>query len=166
MRDAGHQGGHHGMGTAVARAGVVRAGLLWAGVMAAMGLSAPAAMAQQGCCGPGPVIVYGAVAPPIGYVLDPAGARPPIYVVNQGPVYRGAGVYAVPTFSEGGDAYAHRYPYTYGPVYAPVGPYRRPYAYPPRRYGYLGPGAKVGAKVIDVRRVASVDQPGPTVPSR
>lgn len=163
MRDAGRERGHHGM-----RIGVVRASVLWAGVMAALGLFAPAAVAQQGCCGAGPVMVYGAVpvAPPVGYVLDPVGARPPIYVVNQGPVYRGAGVFAVPTFSEGGYAYAPRYPYTYGPVYGPAWPYRRPSAYPSRRYGAVGPRmVTAGVDQPAMPRVAAA-RSGLAVPSR
>jgi hypothetical protein len=73
-----------------------------------------------------PTIVYGVppVAvdlPPVGYVLDPSDARRPIYVVNQGPTYSGPGIvtYAVPTYSEGGYAYALPYPYvrTYGGWY-------------------------------------------------
>ena len=85
-----------------------------------------------------PVVVYGAAPydidlPPVGYVVDPADARGPIYVVNQGPVYSGPGVlaintFAVPTYSEGGYAYGLPYPYIrgygdwrygYAPVYRP-----------------------------------------------
>lgn len=158
---------------------------LWTGVVAsalAVAAGSPAA-AQEGCCVGGPVIVYGAspmppAVPPTGYLLDPSDARPPIYVVNQGPLYRGPGIYAVPTFSEGGYAYAVRYPYTRGPWYGPAHyvPYKRPYAHPPRRYGYVGPDARPAgappygayevrpaptAKIVDVQKVARAD-PSPT----
>src|SRR5262245_5936633 len=85
-----------------------------------------------------PVIVYGAAPydidlPPVGYVVDPAEAHGPIYVVNQGPVYSGPGTLAfqtfpLPTYSEGGYAYGLPYPYIrgygdwrygYAPVYRP-----------------------------------------------
>src|SRR5512139_2763942 len=87
-----------------------------AGAVAALSVSSPAAFAQAGCCAEGPTVVYGipplpVVVPPTGYVLDPSDARKPIYVVNQGPVYSGPGIYAVPTFSEGGYAYTTPYPY-------------------------------------------------------
>ncbi|WP_272840610.1 hypothetical protein [Rhodoplanes sp. TEM] len=154
-------------------------------VVAIAAVAAPA-VAQEGCCAGGPVVVYGAapvppVVPPTGYLLDPSDARPPMYVVDQGPLYRGPGIYAVPTYSEGGYAWSLRYPYTYGPVHRA---YRRPY-YGPRRYGYVGPG-DIGpsprvagappfgayevrpapkAKVIDVQKVARaevVDGPAAT----
>jgi hypothetical protein len=59
-------------------------------------------------------------APPAGYALDPSDARPDLYLVNQGPVYDGPNVliFAQPTYSESGFAYASPYPYvhfyTYG----------------------------------------------------
>ena len=89
------------------------------------------AFAGGDCCWSAPTVVY--AVPPTGYLLDPSDARPPIYVVNQGPVYSGPGLYAVPTYSEGGYAYPYDYPYDY--------PYVRSYygdrwfaAPPPRRY--------------------------------
>ncbi|RAI38614.1 hypothetical protein CH341_27545 [Rhodoplanes roseus] len=149
-------------------------------ILLLIGAAGPAA-AQQGCCVGGPVVVYGAspvppAVPPTGYLLDPSDARPPIYVVNQGPLYRGAGIYAVPTFSEGGYAYSIRYPYTYGPAYgrSHYVPYKRPHAYPPRRYGYIGPTERVagappygayevrpapGAKIVHVQQVARTEAP-------
>lgn len=102
----------------------------------------------QGCCAGGPVVVYGAApippaVPPTGYLIDPSDARRPMYVVDQGPVYRGPGIYAVPTYSEGGYAYSIRYPYTWGPAHPP---YKRWYG--PRRYGYVGPSdLAVGERV-------------------
>ncbi|MFD2184989.1 hypothetical protein [Rhodoplanes azumiensis] len=136
-----------------------------------------AALAQQGCCAGGPVVVYGAApvppaVPPTGYIIDPSDARPPMYVVDQGPLYRGPGIYAVPTYSEGGYAYSIRYPYTWGPAHPP---YKRWSG--ARRYGYVGPSdlavaERVAgappygayevrpaprAKVIDVSRVARAE---------
>jgi hypothetical protein len=110
-------------------------------VVAALAVAVTPAVAQ-GCCVSGPVIVYGAVpvltaVPPTGYRIDPADARPPMYVVNQGPVYSGPGIYSVPTFSERGYGTSVRYPYTYGPRHgrAFYGPSRRYHVNPPRRYG-------------------------------
>jgi hypothetical protein len=89
-------------------------GLCVAGVSAVLAATLVPAAAQD-CCTP-PVVVYGVppvpvAVPPTGYLLDPSDARRPIYVVNQGPVYSGPGIYAVPTYSEGGYAYATPYPY-------------------------------------------------------
>jgi hypothetical protein len=78
-----------------------------------------------------------AVVPPTGYVLDPSDARKPIYVVNQGPVLAGPHVYAVPlytapgllavpTYSEGGYAYAYPYVKSYWSDWWSRPP-RRPY---------------------------------------
>lgn len=159
--------------------GVVAGTVVSGAVLGALAVVVTPAVAQQGCCAGVPVIVYGAspvppAVPPTGYLLDPSDARPPIYVVNQGPVYSGPGIYAVPTFSEGGYAYSIRYPYTYGPWYGGHGPYKRPHAYPPRRYGYIGPETRVagappygayevrptaGAKIIQVQKVARADPP-------
>jgi len=64
---------------------------------------APAAAADQP-----PVVVYGAAPavvtlPPTGYVLDPSDARPPVYVVDQGPIHGAwVGALAHPSYSEGG----------------------------------------------------------------
>lgn len=71
------------------------------------------------------------VYPPVGYVLDPADARPPIYIASQGPVFSGPDVYALPTFSEG--VYADLIPYPY----IGHGYYRTPYY----GYGWSGPRA-------------------------
>ena len=99
-----------------------------------------------------PVVVYGSppvpiVVPPTGYVLDPSDAVKPIYVVNQGPVYSGLGIYTIPTYafptySEGGYAYAAPYPYvkSYGAWYPPGGSFYRRDSY--GRYGSAGPMAK------------------------
>jgi hypothetical protein len=68
---------------------------------------------SDGCCGapPFPKVVYASppvpfVVAPAGYVLDPADAVAPFYVVNRhagfGPV-----AYARPTYSEGGYAFAY-----------------------------------------------------------
>lgn len=100
--------------------------------------TAPIAHADECCASGNAAVVYAAppfviAIPPIGYVLDPSDARPPIYVVNQGPLYSGPNIVtyplyvgplatlAVPTFSEGGYAYADPYPYvrtkwSYGPA--------------------------------------------------
>ena len=72
------------------------------------------------------------VYPPVGYVLDPSDARPPIYIVNQGPVFSGPDVYALPTYSEG--LYADLIPYPY----IGHGNYRTPY-YPTYGYGWHRP---------------------------
>jgi hypothetical protein len=104
----------------------------------------------------GVVVVRGGVPahislPPVGYVLDPSDARAPIYVVNQGPGYGLAVVtYAVPTYSEGGYAYALPYPYVHG--YGPSMHRRnvfRPYA---GAYRYR---PMPGARVIHVREEAA-----------
>lgn len=126
----------------------------------ALALVASPAFAQDPCCASGPVVVYGGspvppVIPPTGYVLDPSDARPPIYVVNQGPVYSGPGIYAVPTFSEGGFAYRGPYPYVNGPVWG-YGPGYGPYVGPTRPYGVPPYGAYTylpapSAKIIRVR---------------
>ncbi len=127
--------------------------------VAAMGLLPTAAQAGGACCGPGPVIVYGAALaplayPPTGYVLNPSDARAPIYIVNQGPVYSGPGFYTVPTYSEGGYAFTP-YPYVSGYGYARTYvPYVRPsfrsYGAPPFGAYYYRPAPT--ARVIDVRR--------------
>ena len=130
-------------------------------VIAALGLFPTTALGGGACCGPGPVIVYGAAPaplayPPTGYVLNPADARAPIYIVNQGPVYSGLGFYTVPTYSEGGYAFSP-YPYVsaagygYPRGYAPfVRPSFRPYGAPPVGAYYYRPSPS--ARVIDVRR--------------
>lgn len=99
-----------------------------AGAVAALAVAGPAPL-FAGCCVDGPpTVVYrippvAIAAPPTGYVLGASDARKPIYVVNQGPVYAGPGIYAVPTYSEGGYAYTTPYPYV-----------KSYWAY--RRYGY------------------------------
>jgi hypothetical protein len=71
------------------------------------------------------------VIPPTGYVLDPADARRPFYVVNS-PFGVGfaAPTYARPTFSEGGYAFADDFPdvLRYG---ASSDPFDRPFGAPP-----------------------------------
>ncbi|WP_201159771.1 hypothetical protein [Rhodoplanes elegans] len=155
----------------------LRFGVVAAAAIGAVTVVGSGAALAQGCCVGGPVVVYGAApvppaVPPTGYILDPSDARRPMYVVDQGPLYRGPGIYAVPTFSEGGYAYTIRYPYTWGPAHRP---YKRWYG--PRRYGYVGPSdlgvaERVAgappygayevrpaprAKVIDVTRVARAE---------
>ena len=138
-----------------------------AGTVAALTLSNPAALlAQDGCCTePGPTIVYGfppipIAVPPTGYPLDPSDTRRPIYVVNQGPVYSGAAIYAVPTYSEGGYAYTAPYPYVtsnwaswrygYGARFnRHMNPAYRPYGYAP--YGAYTYRTAPSARVIHVR---------------
>ena len=90
--------------------------------------------AHQGC-GSQVRVVF----PPVGYVIDPSDALPPIYIVNQGPVFNGPNVYALPTFSEG--VYADLVPYPY----IGRGYYRTPYY-----YGYNGPGWSVGPRAYRV----------------
>jgi hypothetical protein len=93
-----------------------------AAAIAAVVSSVSAESAEPACCDEAlPTIIYGAppvpyAPPPSGYVLDPSDSRGPIYVVNQGPLYSGPGIYsyAVPTYSEGGYAYANPYPYVSG----------------------------------------------------
>ena len=138
-----------------------------AGAVAALSVSNPAALfAQAGCCAEGgPVIIYGippvpVAGPPTGYVLDPSDTRKPIYVVNQGPVYSGPGIYAVPTYSEGG--YAHTTPYPYVKSYwadwqnahggrfnRSMNPAYRPYGHPP--YGAYTYRTAPSARVIQLR---------------
>lgn len=133
------------------------------GAALAAAAAMPAAAQGYGCCGP--VAAYGVPAvplayPPTGYVLNPSDARAPIYLVNQGPVYRGPGIFAVPTYSEGGYAFTP-YPYVsggygyrrwgHGPRYGRyVDPSFRPYGAPP--YGAYFYRPPPGARVIDVRR--------------
>lgn len=121
----------------------------------------PPAAAQWGpCCAPVPGY-YGAgpvplAYPPPGYVLNASDVRAPIYLVNQGPVYRGPNIYAVPTYSEGGYAFAPypyvtSYPVGYGPSVAPyVSPSYRPYGPPPHGAYFRRPAP--GARMIDMRR--------------
>jgi hypothetical protein len=129
--------------------------------------SLSAAAQGYGCCAPGPGFAYGAPSvplayPPTGYVLNPSDARAPIYVVNQGPLYKGPGIFAVPIYSEGGYAFTP-YPYVasyaapwYGAYNYPF-PYRR-YADPAYRpygaapYGTYFYRPQPGARVIDVHR--------------
>lgn len=73
-----------------------------AGAVAALSVSAPTAL-RAGCCAEG--------VAPAGYAFDAFYARKPIYLVNQGPVYSGPGIYAVPTYTAGGYAYKTQYPY-------------------------------------------------------
>ena len=112
--------------------------------------------------GEGPVVVYGAapydIPPPVAYVLDPADARRPIYVVDQGPVYYGPGIvalktFATPIYSEGGYAYALPYPYIGGPYVRGHGDWDYGYApvYRPRpwhgRYSRLDDAYGYGPRV-------------------
>lgn len=94
-----------------------------------------------------PEIVYGTApvvidVPPTGYLLDPSDMRKPMYVVNQGPDYSGPGIYAVPTYSEGGYAFTEPspapYPYVRSYGYGPYTIFRaeQPYAYPYYKQGY------------------------------
>lgn len=131
--------------------------VMFGAVLAVAGAS-PAAAQWGGCCGYSPGY-YGPVPlayPPTGYVLNPSDVRAPIYLVNQGPVYRGPNIYAVPTYSEGGYAFAPypyvtSYPVGYGPAVAPyVSPSYRPYGAPP--YGAYFYRPPPGARVIDMRR--------------
>jgi hypothetical protein len=139
----------------------------FAGAVAALSVSSSTTLfAQAGCCaGAGPTIVYGipplpVVVPPTGYVLDPSDARKPIYVVNQGPFYSGPGIYAVPTYSEGGYAYTTPYPYVksywadwqygYGARFNRyMNPGYRPYGYAP--YGAYVYRTAPSARVIHIR---------------
>jgi hypothetical protein len=109
-------------------------------------LSFAATGAQAGeCCWSAPTVVYASpvtvVVPPTGYLLDPSDAHRPIYVVNQGPVYSGPDIIAVPTYSEGGYAYPYDYPYVrsyYGDRWF-VAPPRHRSGWGPRhgwRYGF------------------------------
>ncbi len=101
----------------------LRYGCCLAGAVAALSVSAPSAL-HAGCC-----VERIGIAAPIGYGPDVFYARKPIYVVNQGPVYSGPGIYGVPTYVQGGYAYTTRYPYVnsfwpgwrYG--YVPYGTY-------------------------------------------
>ena len=116
-----------------------------------------------------PVVVYPLPPrilsiPPTGYVLDPADARPDLYIVNQGPVFDGPDVtwFAAPTYSEGGYAFDHPYPYVYpydrhlrsydrdGSAqrrrYSAYGD--RPFGYPPfGAYRYVAPP---NARIIEI----------------
>jgi hypothetical protein len=132
--------------------------VLCASVIIATSLATAANAADQSS---GVTVVYGhppidPLLPPVGYVIDPSDARRPIYVVNQGPVYSGPGIIsiAVPTYSEGGYAYALPYPYVRGYGWYDAPGYRhwpRPYAYGPNvirpyaaAYRYrLAPNARV-----------------------
>jgi hypothetical protein len=141
---------------------------------AAAGLSMSSLAAAQPfeCCPrPAPTIVYGAprapvMLPPTGYVLDPSDARAPIYVVNQGPVYSGPNIVAaplytaplvrlaVPTYSEGGYAYAQPYPYVRSywgwphPRKRYWDPSYRPYGAPP--YGAYRYRPAPSARIINL----------------
>lgn len=123
-----------------------------------------------------PTVIYGTspvviAVPPTGYPLDPSDMRKPIYVVNEDLRYPGPGIYAVPTYSEGGYAFAEPYPYWPYPYGYPYirsygyGPYYhfhalRPYGYRQyprgiRPYGYMPHGAyryqpAPSAKIIQV----------------
>src|SRR5262249_46218874 len=98
-------------------------------------------------------------APPAGYALDPSDARPDLYFVNQGPVYGGPNkvLFAEPTYSESGFAYAAPYPYvhfyTYGRGYRAFRAHRHYGAkalnYPPYVTFRYRPAAS--ARVIEVR---------------
>jgi len=80
------------------------------------------------------------VVPPTGYVLDPSDAVNPVYVVNQGPVLSGPGIYtysntyystfARPTYSEGGYAYTDPIYYRWS------APYPYPYPYVNGHHGW------------------------------
>ena len=107
------------------------------------------------------------VYPPVGYVLDPADALPSIYLANQGPVFSGPDVYALPTFSEGVYADVIPYPYIghgyYRTPYYPYYPsYWAPYAsyrsrsYLPRPYRVVGAYAYRPAPSA---RIITVPQP-------
>lgn len=91
--------------------------LILVAILAATTMTAARA-GSDGCCGapPFPKVVYASppvpfVVPPTGYVLDPADAVGPFYVVNR---HAGFGVaYARPTYSEGGYAFAYPYDFPY-----------------------------------------------------
>jgi hypothetical protein len=102
---------------------------------AAAAVSALVAMpAVAGSCCENVTIIYGAVpvpypAPPPGHLLDPSDQRAPVYIVDQGPVIEGPGIYtyheievpAQPTYSEGGYAFPYvRHSYGRQP-YRPYG---------------------------------------------
>jgi hypothetical protein len=135
--------------------------------VAAMG-SFSAAGQAVGCCPVGYGFAAAPFVPPTGYVLNPSDARAPFYVVNQGPLYKGPGIFAVPTYSEGRYAFSpYPYvppwagPYGYGPGYGPyVAPSYRPYGAPP--YGAYFHRPSPSARVIDVRRhYGHARPPGP-----
>jgi hypothetical protein len=139
------------------------------GCLGASLLAGPAFAADcpGGCAAPdGPKVIYGPAPaivdlPPVGYVLDPSDARKPIYIVNQGPVYSGPLIYsfAVPTYSEGGYAYAVPYPYVrvydgwhrwrYNDRYYPAKRWRRSDLYRPYAAAYAYRPAP-SARVIEV----------------
>jgi hypothetical protein len=109
-----------------------------AGASAVIAMTASIAAAQECCAPSAPVVVYGVAPvpvaiPPTGYVLDPSDARKPIYVVNQGPYYSGPGIYAVPTYSEGGYAATYAAPYPYVRGYWGYGRWPHAHAYRPAR---------------------------------
>jgi len=85
-------------------------------------------------------VIYGRppvtiLTPPTGYLLDPSDQVNPVYVVNQGPILSGPGIYSYTnvlyypsqarrTYSEGG------YAYTDPPYYPWSAYYGYPFAYP------------------------------------
>jgi hypothetical protein len=101
-------------------------------------------------------VVYGVppvtvLTPPTGYLLDPSDQVNPVYVVNQGPVLSGPGIYSYTnvlyypsqarrTYSEGG------YAYTDPPYYPWSALYGYPYAYP-YDYPYVTGGLPCAADV-------------------
>lgn len=110
--------------------------------------AAPAARAQGVCC----TTIYGVAAPPVAYAPIPY-VSAPYYVVNQGPVYKGPGIFTVPTYVGSGASFAP-YPYVYAPTY--LG-YAGGYGPPPyvrssyRPHGVYARRPPPRAGVIDMR---------------
>jgi hypothetical protein len=113
---------------------------------ALVAVAAPSALAQG-------VVCCRVAAPPVAYA--PAVApyvSAPYYVVNQGPVYSGPGIFTVPTYIPNSATFAP-YPYVYTPgFYAPRGYGPPPYvrsSYRPRGAYVRRPPPYSG--VIDLR---------------
>jgi hypothetical protein len=121
-------------------------------------------------------------------ILDPSDARPPVYIVNQGPWYghRGFGpygyygwdwgwAYAVPTYSEGGYAYVGAYPYRgdgfYGyRSYGSAGPEqvngRTVYQLGYRPYSSYDYRPAPSARVIEIAPATPTTPAAPATPQR
>lgn len=115
---------------------------------AAAAVAGPSALAQGAVC------CRAVAVPPVAYapVVAPY-VSAPYYIVNQGPVYSGPGIFTRPTYIPNNATFAP-YPYVYAPgVYAPAG-----YGPPPYVRSFHQPrGAIIGrrpphAGAIDMRR--------------